>query len=237
MDRFFASRTKPSAHAAAPRSESLSSWTDIVDSIPDVCLLTDDAQPTDAEVCTVLPAVRNGQHHEHDHLNTFNGLEPSNSPPTMLGHASCAEHTDIQLTESIDLGLCTLSSLPTQRLIETGAGVSTKDSLSTSSMDYMWDLSDSDVAETKKFNSLPHGGVYSTTTNGSLSGSPLSARRQTQTGSPDQTDKIKTTLLSAWNNMRHGEAPENLPMLRESSTFPLCACIRANSLGVLWICY
>ena len=195
MDRFFAGRSTAKPRAPEPRSESLSSWTDVAESFADAWQLTDEGHHT------AMSIDRNG----HDSYQSrqpqlTNGL--SSLPPDTGGGAGPStiiqpptDERENRLSRSLDLGHDSFQRLNSE------PGVTTTDSLSTSSMDYLWDAND--VPDTRKFNSLPHGGVYSTTSNGSLPGSPMTARRQTE--APDQTDKIKTKLMAAWNNMRHGE--------------------------------
>ena len=118
----------------------------------------------------------------------------SNGESLPCGSATSSQENDSasgvneRLTRSLDLGHNSLQRLSS----EPG------DSLSTS-IDYVWDADE--LIDTRRYKSLPHGGVYATTVNGSLPGSPFHGRRAEE---PDQTDKMKNKLMAAWNNMRHG---------------------------------
>ena len=181
MARFFAPKRGDSSRTGESGPESTSSWTDIADA----WLLTEEGHHT--AMSMMDRDSRAGQ----TTVNGLNSLPPDNG----TSNQPTSEDIDSRLTQSLDLGH---GSLP---------GVN--DSLSTSSIDYLWDSDD--VPDTRKFNSLPHGGVYSTTVNGSLPGSPLNSRRTPEP--PDQSEKIKTKLMAAWNNMRHGRSPFLLMIL------------------------
>lgn len=175
-------------------SESLSSWTDLAEG----WFLTEEGQLTSLSMMD--RDSHNQTHRRGDSLpdnQPTNGLYSLPDPmqgPSTTSTSSYANDIDSRLTRSMDYGH---DPLPLDRMA-TDPGVS--DNLSTSSIDYLWDADD--MPESRKFNSLPHSSVYGTTSNGSLPGSPLSSRRSE---APDQTEKIKSKLMAAWNNMRHGE--------------------------------